>query len=190
MAVELNSLPLMICLEDFGGDYSAYIDAVYQVFFRDFIQHRATFGSHKLHLRYHPTFQERPYAFYHMTHKGDIEDQRLPDLRRCERIPWARPTVEQTEKLGLRFWEQTERRNGRRVCIWLDVDNGDDYFVILYVHRHYVRLLTAFYGGAPNYARKRKKEYEQWKESVGRDFTPDELIADIVSRMPEEEKEG
>ena len=72
MAVDLNSLPRMICLEDFGGNYAAFIDAVYQVFFRDFMQHKAMFGSHRLHLRYHPAFQERPYAFYHMTHKGDI----------------------------------------------------------------------------------------------------------------------
>ena len=128
--------------------------------------HKAQFGSHRLHLRYHPAFQERPYAFYHMTHKGNIEDERLPVLRRCERMPWARPTVERTESLGLRFWEQSERRNGRRICIWLDVDNGDDYFVILYVHRRYVRLLTAFYGDSPNYAKKRLMEYEDWKEMV------------------------
>lgn len=82
------------------------------------------------------------------------------------------------------------RRNGRRICIWLDVDNGDDYFVILYVHRRYVRLLTAFYGDSPNYAKKRLKEYEDWKEKVGHDFTPDELVSDIISRMPDSEEEG
>ena len=71
-----------------------------------------------------------------------------------------------------------------------DVDNGDDYFVILYVHRRYVRLLTAFYGDSPNYAKKRLKEYEDWQEKVGGDFTPDELVSDIISRMPEPEEEG
>ena len=71
--------------------------------------------------------------------------------------------------------------HGRRICIWLDVDNGNDYFVILYVHRRYVRLLTAFYGDSPNYAKKRLKEYEDWKEKVGCDFTPDELVSDIIS---------
>ena len=190
MAVDLNSPPRMICLEEFGGNYAAFIDAVYQVFFRDFIRHKAIFGSHQLHLRYHPTFQDRPYAFYHMTHKGDIENERLPDLRRCERIPWARPTIEQAEELGLRFWEQTERRNGRHICIWREVDNGDNYFIILCVHRNYVRLLTAFYGDFPNYAEKRKKEYEEWKTNVARDFTPDELVSDIISRMPAPEEEG
>lgn len=68
----------------------------------------------------------------------------MPDLRRCERMPWARPTVER----------------------------------------------TAFYGDSPNYAKKRLKEYEDWKEKVGRDFTPDELVSDITSRMPEPEEEG
>ena len=41
MAVALDTLPQMICLEDFGGNYSAYIDAVYQVFFHDFMLHKA-----------------------------------------------------------------------------------------------------------------------------------------------------
>ena len=34
------------------------------------------------------------------------------------------------------------------------------------------------------------KEYEEWKERVGRDFTPDELVSDIISRMPDPEEEG
>ena len=66
----------------------------------------------------------------------------------------------------------------------------DGSSVILYVHRRYVRLLTAFYGDSPNYAKKRLKEYEEWKERVGRDFTPDELVSDIISRMPDLEEEG
>lgn len=54
-----------------------------------------------------------------------------------------------------------------------------------------MRLLTAFYGDSPNYAKKRKKEYDEWKANVGRDFTPDELVSDIISRMPDpEEEEG
>ena len=53
-----------------------------------------------------------------------------------------------------------------------------------------MRLLTAFYGDSPNYAKKRKKEYDEWKANVGRDFTPDELVSDIISRMPDPEEEG
>lgn len=45
-------------------------------------------------MKVHPEFQDRAYTFYHMTHKGNVENERVPDLRRCERMPWAKPTVE------------------------------------------------------------------------------------------------
>ena len=138
MAISLDKLPKIITLEEYGGNYQTYIDAIYDVFFRDFIQHKATFGTNKLNLRFKPLQQNRAYAFYHMTHVGEDEDNRLPDLRRCERMPWARPTIEQAE----------------------------DY---------------------PNYAAKREKEYQTWKKKVGRDFTPDELVKDIMARIPEDE---
>ena len=87
--VQLNKLPKIIELNEFGGNYRLYIDAVYEVFFEDFIKHEAFFGSKKLKLKFNPIFQNRAYTFYHMTHKGENEDERTPDLRRCERIGWA-----------------------------------------------------------------------------------------------------
>ena len=190
MAISLDKLPRIITLEEYGGNYQAYIDAIYDVFFRDFIQHKATFGTNKLNLRFKPLQQNRAYAFYHMTHVGEDEDNRLPDLRRCERMPWARPTTEQAEEMGLKFWEQ-DRRNGRRICIWLEAENNENYFVVLSVRKTYVLLLTAFYGNYPNYAAKREKEYQTWKKKVGRDFTPDELVKDIMARIPDDDvKDG
>lgn len=69
--ISKDLLPEKICLEDYGGDYKAYIDAIYEVFARDFIRHKTSFGLHKLSMKYHPAFQERAYTFYHMTHKGN-----------------------------------------------------------------------------------------------------------------------
>ena len=84
--ISLNNLPLIIELNDFGGNYASYIDAVYEIFHNDFIKHKAHFGSHELKMKFNPIFQDRAYTFYHMTHEGEVESERLPDLRRCERI--------------------------------------------------------------------------------------------------------
>ena len=100
MAVAKDRLPELIYLEDYKGNYQLFIDAVYAVFERDFITHKATFGSHQLKMKYHPAFQERAYTFYHMTHEGDIETDRTPDLRRCERMPWARGNRNETASIG------------------------------------------------------------------------------------------
>lgn len=182
MAVSINDLPRIIEFNEFGV-WQTYIDAIYDVFQEDFIRRKCHFGSHELKMKWHPVFQDRAYTFYHMTHKGDIENEREPDLRRCERIPWARPTIADAEAFSLKFWEQ--ERNGRhRVCIWLDVDNGDDYFCIFEVRKSYVLLWTAFYADYPHASRKKENEYRKWLAAQnGRSWTPDELIADIQSRI-------
>jgi len=86
-------LPELILLETFGGNYSRFIDAVYKVFENDFINHKTIFRGEELRMKWHPVFQDRAYTFYHMTHKGEDEHNREPDLRRCERIPWARQVI-------------------------------------------------------------------------------------------------
>lgn len=60
--VDYNNIPKKICLEDYGGNYKDYIDAIYAVFERDFILHKTKFGSHKLSLKFNPKFQDRAYT--------------------------------------------------------------------------------------------------------------------------------
>lgn len=177
--IDRNSLPEKICLEDYGGNYKAYIDAVYEIFEWDFIIRKAVFGSHELKMKYHPAFQNRAYTFYHMTHKGDIETDREPDLRRCECMPWARPTIENAEVWRLKFWRQTRQRSKNRVCIALETEE-ETYFVILEVRETYVLLWTAFLSEYRHQTQKKLKEFEEWKRGEGINInTPDDLIAMI-----------
>ena len=189
MSVPVEKLPPIICLDEYGGNYEKYIDALYDVFYNDFIAHKVRLGDYELRMKYHPTVQDRAYTFYHMTHKGDIENERIPDFRRCERIPWARPTIEKTQILGLHFWEQTRSNNGRkhRICIWLETDTGDNYYVILEVRNEYVLLWTAFYGDYPNAIKKKTAEYNEWKMNQDREYTLAELITKIMGEMKKQE---
>lgn len=175
--VDYNRIPEKICLEDYGGNYKAYIDAIYAVFERDFILHKTKFGSHKLSLKFNPKFQDRAYTFYHMTHKGEVEQDREPDLRRCECMPWARPTIENVENWGLKFWRQSRQKSKNRVCITLETED-ETYFVVLEVRDTYVLLWTAFLSEYSHQSSKKIKEYTDWKKNEGANInTPDELIA-------------
>ena len=99
-------------------------------------------------------------------------------------MPWARPTIEETEIRSLKFWEQ-ERNGKHRICIWLDVNNGDDYYCIIEVRKDYVMMWTAFFADYKNAARKKGKEYNDWlAKQNGKHWTPDELVLDIQSRLP------
>lgn len=178
----LDNLPKIIELVEFGGNYTSYIDAIYEIFYNDFIKNKTYFGAHELKMKFNPIFQNRAYTFYHMTHEGEKEDERLPDLRRCERICWAKPCVENVEKWNLKFWRQTRKYSENRICILLDVYNDYDYFVVLEVRETYVLLWTAFVSTHSHETRKKLKEYENWKNSDGNNIsTPDELIFMIQS---------
>ncbi|MBO5086411.1 MAG: hypothetical protein J6B65_04150 [Paludibacteraceae bacterium] len=180
--ISLDKLPKIIELQEFGGNYSSYIDAVYEIFHNDFIKNKTHFGSHELKMKFNPIFQNRAYTFYHMTHEGEVEDDRLPDLRRCERIGWAKPCIENVATWNLRFWRQTRKNSRNRVCILLDVSDDYDYFVVLEVREDYVLLWTAFVATYSHETQRKLKEYETWKKSEGEDIsTPDELVAIIQS---------
>ena len=184
MAICSTLLPHKIYLEDYSGNYKRFIDAVYEVFERDFIKHRPQFGRYRLGLKYHPEYQERAYTFYHMTHKGNIENERIPDLRRCECMPWGRPTVEKVVEFSLKFWEQ-ERKGKHRICIWLETEDDVDYFFILDVRKTFVLPWTAYVAEHHHEIRKKEKEYKQWLEQTkGKIYTPDSLVQKIMNELP------
>ena len=96
-----------------------------------------------------------------MTHKGEDEQNREPDLRRCERMPWAKPTIENCDLCNLKIWNQ-KRGNADRICIWLEVLDEPDYIIIIDVRANYKLLWTAFVIEYPHEKRKKQKEYEAW----------------------------
>ena len=188
---ENRILPQKILLEDYGGDYHRYIDAVYTIFKNDFIKHKTLWGTHKLNLKFNPIFQDRAYTFYHMTHEGEVEDERTPDLRRCECLPWAKPTLQNTQLWQLKFWRQERKNSKNRICIWLDNEDDIDYYVILEVRESYVLLWTAFVSEYSNSTKKKEKEYLNWARKDGNiNHTPDSLIAEIQGEIAIKKQES
>ena len=82
MAIHSNLLPSKIYLQDYSGDYTRFIDAVYKVFEKDFVKYHPYFGKYRLGLKYHPKFQDRAYTFYHMILKVK-EYQICEDVNVC-----------------------------------------------------------------------------------------------------------
>lgn len=158
-------LPDLLLLEDYDGDYSSYMESVYLVFKKDFIIKKTKFRNEELKLKSHPLIQNKAYTFYHMTHEGKDEQNRLPDIRRCERMPWANPTIENCDKWNLKIWPQVRTGNGgtrNRLCIWLECEDKPDYMVILDIRKDYKLLWTAFVPQYLHEKRKKQKEYEAW----------------------------
>jgi len=160
-----SDLPELIELEDYNGDWDSYIDAVYELFKRDYVDNSPHFRGTRLGIKRHPEIDNREYTFYHMTHTGNDEDNRKPDLRRCERIPWGKPTIENCDDWDLKVWEQ--KRNGeQRICIWLEMEDGLDYVIILNKRRGYLLPWTAFVMKHKHQKKKKLKEYKKWLEKA------------------------
>jgi len=164
-------LPELLLLTDYKGVFEDYIEAVYSVFKADFIDAKPSFRGQKLKLKKHPYVDGKEYTFYHLTHKGKIEHKRLPDLRRCERIGWAKPTIEQCDSWNLKVWPQ-KRTNKKgpadRICIWLELEDDLDYVIILDVRENYILPWTAFVLEYNHEKRKKQKEYEEYIKNKGR----------------------
>lgn len=189
MTVPAKNLPEKIYLESYNGNYSQFIDKVYQVFKHDFIDSKPHVENLVFRLKLNPKYQDRAYTFYHMTHEGNDEKNRIPDLRRCERMPWYRPGIENTEIFSLNFWEE-ERKGKNRICIWLEVNDDEtinhwnnNYFIILDVRDYYILPWTAFCAEYHNQVIKKQKEYNEWKKSVGnKNYTLYSLAVEIMNR--------
>lgn len=153
-------LPPLVLFNDYGGDWDAYLDALYAWFKQDFIDIKPVFQGRRLGLKRHPMTHGKEATFWHMTSEGMEEESRTPDLRRCERIRWPRPVIEHSEDSRVKYWVSV-KRNEDRIHIWLE---DEDYVVVLADRRGFLLPWTAFLVTREHTRRKLAREYEDyWK---------------------------
>jgi len=154
-------LPALVRLVDFDGDWDCYLEATYEVYRRDFVLSRAVFGGERLALKRHPVAHGKDATFWHIVSSGSVEDDRLPDLRRFERICWPRAIIDNASDPAVLVWENV-RRSDRRVCLWLP---GADYLVVLAKRSTYTLLWTAYPTDREHTRSRLRKEYEGAQKS-------------------------
>ncbi len=88
------SPPALLFFEDFGGDWNAYEAELYRVFVTEIANAGLRFDGRRVNCRRIPEAHGRWASFWHIVQEGRVEDDRLPDFRRCERIRWVRWVIE------------------------------------------------------------------------------------------------
>jgi hypothetical protein len=114
----------------------------------------------KVVLKRHPVEKGKEATFWHLISEGKSEKDRLPDLRRCERIRWPRPIIEHYDQPAIKFWVN-ERKGEKRICLWIE---GEEYLVVLAKRRGYVILWTAYLVTGTRRKMKLEKEYQTYKK--------------------------
>lgn len=98
------------------------------------------FRGEKLALKRDRLIEGKEATFWHIISEGRQEAERLPDLRRCERVRWPRPVVDHADAPELKVW-CNHRHGEERVCLWFE---AQDYLVVLARRKRYLLLWTAY----------------------------------------------
>ena len=119
-----NWLPELIEMNDFGGDWDSYLEALYSHFKADFIDTMPYYQGLPVqvnHRKYSETDLEA--GFWHMTSRnpnyGDhTEENRICEPERCKRIRWVRKIIERADGDEVKVW--TEFHKGERRHLWAE----------------------------------------------------------------------
>jgi hypothetical protein len=155
-------LPDLLELKDCNGDWNAYLEAIYAVFRVDFINSIPKFNGLPVRHRRHPLVRNKEATFWHIIAEGNIEEERTPDLRRCERIRWPKPVIEQARIRGIKIWKN-KRGSQTCICLWVE---AAEYLVVLAERDTYVLFLTAYCVSREHTKQKLEKEYRAYKASA------------------------
>jgi hypothetical protein len=155
---KVSWLPSLI---PFSGEWESYLEKIYGIFKQDFVDDPPEFNGKRGGMKKHPFFRGKEATFWHLISEGNIEKEREPDFRRCERIGWPRAIIETGHLHGVKVWEN-KRGSKRRTILSLP---DFSYVVVLEVRRDYYLLWTAYPVCREHRKRKFEKEYEKCSKS-------------------------
>lgn len=156
-------LPELVLFEDYQGNWERYLETIYVLFCDDFVRSKAVFKGRRLGLKRHPVIQGKEATFWHMVSEGSVEGDRLPDLRRCERIRWPKPVIEHDNAPEIKIWSEKKKGN-KRIHIWFEAEG---YLVVLDDRKDFILPWTAFY---VKYDHQRRKYNKRWNSNKGNEI--------------------
>lgn len=157
-------LPGLVKMENYT-DWKTYEETLYSIFKNDFIIDKTYFQDKIVNIRKHPIEYGKEEAFFHITCKEYAQAcERVPDLRRCERIKWVKAFIENhlcsnicDFCSGIKIWNKSTGSKNR-IHILLEEER---YLVVIETRPTYNLLITAFYLDQDHSLNKKLKEYEK-----------------------------
>jgi len=152
--------------------WNFYLEQLYQnVFVPDFIKTKPTFRGLPVVIRREPRDGEWEHGFTHMTHvdllhNSSNQNDRIPDLRRSERVNWVRKIIEHDECFNKKrcgeilYWEEMYRGRIRSNLLF----ESERFLVVLEKARNAYLLITSFYIEEDYSLERRKKKYIKYNQ--------------------------
>lgn len=156
-----NWLPDFVTLSEYDGNWDEYCDALYAIFHRDFVASKPQNTPKPFRLKRHPVYDGKEATFWHLISDGENEEDRTPNMRRCERIAWPRPIIEAMGTNRIKFW-LSKRKSSLRPTLAIE---DFSYVVVLEEREDYLMLWTAYFVEFPSRRAKLEREYQSWVKS-------------------------
>ena len=158
-------LPDLTTLNDSDGKWEDYVEVIYTLFKNDFIDSQPRFDNKWIRCRRDPSYDGKHYGFWHCISDGKVEADRTPDFRRCERVSWIRPIIENANSRDdIDVWKN-QRGSDTNVLIWYD-----EYLLVVLTERtrkrdgfQYFHLKTAYTTTEEHRKRKLRRERDDYE---------------------------
>ncbi len=119
--------PELLLFDAFNGDWDAYEHELYGIFLREIARSGLMFRGKNIVCRRIPETAGRWASFWHLVQEGRVEDDRTPDLRRCERLRWIRWVIQNAGSHPQIDEWQNRRKNVPNTLLWY----REEYLVVL-----------------------------------------------------------
>lgn len=138
-------LPEIVNLNNYNNDPTAYFNYLYNVFMNDLVLNKPKFKGLYVAARKYPMKDGRHEGFYHLTSRDYDKtgyENRILDLRRCERIHWIKPVILNYQCYGLccshiKTWKEKNR--------YYILFEEERYIVVMDQRKGYFVVVTAYY---------------------------------------------
>jgi hypothetical protein len=155
--------PDLVLFDAFGGDWTAYQSELHRLFLAEIAGGGLQFRGVRVGCRRHPEAGGRWASFWHLVQEGRVEDDRMPDLRRCERIRWVRWVIENAPTHAeIDEWQNT-RGTEVNTLLWY----REEYLVVLAQRQGYWLLRTAYCTEKSGRIRQLRKERDAFRQGGG-----------------------
>ena len=152
MSNDSIEFPELMEFNDYGN-YDDYENALLEVYKRDLWDGGLTFNGLNVVPRVHKKFEFHgktlDWTFAHFTSRGKIEEDRELDLRRCERIGWVKPIIENAHLDCVKVWVNERKDNKGKyqpsVVLWCEDANSKVVISKRNGKRNEYYVITTFY---------------------------------------------
>ncbi len=153
--------PDLLLLEDFKGNFQEFLSSVYSVFEKNFIKNQPRYEGQKVAVRRYPEMDGLHRTFFHITHEGEDEVNRQPDIRRMERIRYPKFAIQQNLHPEILIWKNLRRKDERILFF----NESENYIVVLTERNEFYLFITAYVVDTAHRKRSLIKEYEAYKKA-------------------------